>query len=110
MKTKTTKKAIYANYSKERCFSFGYCDIYYISRLFDNMLYTCGVYGWNADILQFNKFCLCTGYRPFGTDNKEIKTICKEVNERIKADNEYYKHTDSYIRELETRINAVLNK
>lgn len=110
MKTKTTKKAIYNNYSKERVFSFGYCDIYYIGRLFNNMLYTCGVYGWNADILQFDNFILCTGYRPFGVHNKEVGAICEEVNERIKADNEYYKHTDAYMRELETRINAVLNK
>ena len=110
MKTKTTKKAIYANYGKERCFSFGYCDIYHIEKLFDNMLYTCGVYGWNADILQFRNFALCTGYRPFGTSNKEVYAICKEVNEKIKADNEYYLHPENYINELETRINKVFLK
>lgn len=110
MKTKTTKKAVYQNYSKERVFSFGYCDIYYIGKLFDSMLYTCGVYGWNADILLFRNFCLCTGYRPFGTHNEEIEAICKEVNEKIKADNEYYLHPEKYINELETRINKVFFK
>ena len=110
MKTKTTKKAIYANYSKERVFHFGYCDIYHIGKLFDNMLYTCGVYGWNADILQFRKFCLCTGYRPFGTKNKEIEAICKEIDTKVKNDSQYYLHTEKYIDELETRINQVLNK
>lgn len=110
MKTKTTKKAIYANYSKERVFSFGYCDIYYIGKLFGNMLYTCGVYGWNADILQFRNFCLCTGYRPFGTNNKEVDAICEEVNAKVKADNQYYLHPEIYINEIETRINQVLNK
>lgn len=108
MKTKTTKKTVYENYGKERCFSFGYCSIYYIGQLFDSMLYTCGVYGWNADIYLFRNFCLCTGYRPFGTDNEEVERICKEVNEKIKADNKYYEHPQMYIDELEERINKVL--
>lgn len=110
MKTKTTKKAIYDNYGKDRTFSFGYCEIQFICRLFENKLYTCGVYGWNADILQFNNFVLCTGYRPFGTTNKEIQSICKEINEKVKNDNEYYLHLEIYINELEARINQVLNK
>lgn len=110
MKTRTTKKAIYENYGKERCFSFGYCDIYYIEKLFNNMLYTCGVYGWNSNILQFKNFVLCTGYRPFGTSNKEVDAICEEVNAKVKTDNEYYLHPEIYINELETRINQALNK
>lgn len=110
MKTKTTKKAIYENYGKERVFSFGYCGIYYIGKLFDNMLYTCGVYGWNADILQFRNFALCSGYRPFGTKNEEVEAICKEIDTKVKNDKEYYLHTETYINEIETRVNQVLNK
>ena len=110
MKTKTTKKAIYANYGKERVFYFGYCEIQYLSNCFNNKLYTCGVYGWNADILQFNNFALCTGYRPFGTKNKEIEAICKYIDMKVKNDNQYYLHPEKYINEIETRINEVLNK
>lgn len=110
MKTKTTKKSVYANYGKERVFSFGYCDIYYIDKLFENILYTCGVYGWNSDILQFKNFALCTGYRPFGTKNKEIQAICKEIDKKVKNDTQYYLHPEKYIQEIETRVNQVLNK
>lgn len=109
MKTRTTRKGVYQNYGKERTFCFGYCDIYYIQKLFDNVLYTCGVYGWNADILLFRNFCLCTGYRPFGVYNKEVESICEEINKKIKADNRYYEHPQIYIEELETRINSVLH-
>lgn len=110
MKTRTTKKSVYANYGKERVFSFGYCDIYYIGKLFENILYTCGVYGWNSDILQFKNFALCTGYRPFGTKNKEIQAICKEIDAKVKNDIQYYLHPEKYIQEIETRINQILNK
>lgn len=110
MKTKTTKKSVYENYSKERVFYFGYCDIQFLAKCFDDKLYTCGVYGWNADILQFRNFALCTGYRPFGTKNKEIEAICKEIDTKVKNDKEYYLHPEVYIKGLETRINQVLNK
>lgn len=110
MKTKTTKKAIYENYSKENVFYFGYCEIQFLANCFANKLYTCGVYGWNADILLFKNFVLCTGYRPFGTKNEEIQTICKEIDTKVKNDKEYYLHPEIYINEIETRINQVLNK
>lgn len=64
MKFKTTAKAVKANYD---CISVSYCGLQSILRATDPAAYTCGVYGWNADIypVGYGK-AIVTGYRPFG--------------------------------------------
>ena len=64
MKFKTTRKAIKANYGT--ILEVGYCDLCHLLRYRDADAYTCGVYGWNADIYDFGKVVIVTGYRPFG--------------------------------------------
>lgn len=65
MKVRVTAKFIKQN-SRPLC--FGYNDIYYILKNDWPRYYTCGTYGWNADIYDFDGFCIVTGYRPFGRD------------------------------------------
>lgn len=64
MKFKTTKKAVKDGYWK--CISVGYCDLQYLLQFKSPVAYTCGVYGWNADIYDFGNIAIVTGYRPFG--------------------------------------------
>ena len=48
----------------------GYCDLYHtLHECADRRdAHTEGVYGWNADIYEFNSFAIVTGYRPFGNE------------------------------------------
>lgn len=70
-----------------RCLSVGYCDLQDELSVLEPNGYTCGVYGWNADLydLPYN-FTIVTGYRPFGkvrlTLNGEEKKQIKEAKER----------------------------
>jgi len=64
MKNKTTKKAIMQNYD---CISVNYCALQTLLKYNNANYYTCGVYGWNADIYTFGHIAIVTGYRPFGT-------------------------------------------
>ena len=69
-----------------RCLYAGYCDLQEELSILEPNAYTCGVYGWNADLyeLPYN-FVIVTGYRPFGkarlTLNAEEKTKCKEIKQ-----------------------------
>ena len=63
MKYRTTRKDTLRWYD---CFRVGYCDLYYLLSASDSSAYTCGVYGWNADIYTFGNIAIVTGYRPFG--------------------------------------------
>ena len=66
MKYRTTAKAIRANYE---AVSLGYCEAQNLLRaVAEPEAYTCGVYGWNADIYRTTEpgKVIVTGYRPFG--------------------------------------------
>ena len=65
MKYRTTKKEVtYGYYYK---LSVGYCDLQHLLQWTEPEAYTCGTYGWNADIYGVGcNFCIVTGYRPFG--------------------------------------------
>ena len=44
-----------------------YCKAQNLTRFLDTIAYTCGVYGWSADIYDLGYgVALCTGYKPFG--------------------------------------------
>lgn len=85
MKYKTTKKAVLKNYD---CLSIGYCGLQYLLHFESPESYTCGVYGWNANIYNINGRAIVTGYRPFGKsvdyniirkyDDKAAKIIYKD--------------------------------
>lgn len=63
---KTTRKTVEAR--NATIISVGYCDLVYTLREAadhrDGHLE--GVYGWNADVFEFDTFAIVTGYRPFG--------------------------------------------
>lgn len=65
MKYKTTMRDVKANYST--IIKVGYCNLQHLLKYFNANAYTCGVYGWNADVYEIdNNTCIVTGYRPFG--------------------------------------------
>ena len=65
MKLKTTMKEVKQN---AICYCFGYGDIQTILYYDNAVAYTCGTYGWNADIYQtdYDNTVIVTGYRPWG--------------------------------------------
>ena len=69
MKVQTTAKYIKQNGTP---ITFNYCDIYNLMKDQEPAFYTCGLYGWNADIYDFGSFQIVTGYRPFGMDAHAI--------------------------------------
>ena len=65
MKYQTTKKAIMEHYP--RVISVGYCNLQTLLAYQTPVAYTCGTYGWNADVYDFGAGAvIVTGYRPFG--------------------------------------------
>lgn len=82
MKYKTTAKAVKDGYVK--VFSVGYCDVQTLMNYRNPVAYTCGVYGWNADIYELKpQIALVTGYRPFGEhiDYKIVEKYEKKAKE-----------------------------
>lgn len=81
MKYRTTQKAVKGNFSK--VFAVGYCGLSDLLRFEEPRAYTCGVYGWNADIYEFGGVAVATGYRPFGQDIPA--TIVRKYEEQARA-------------------------
>lgn len=83
MKYKTTAKAIREGYSK--IISIGYCAAQNLLAPFSPTAYTCGIYGWNFDLYEFNGVAICTGYRgmPRGAsyDYKRLEFFDKKAEE-----------------------------
>lgn len=81
MKFRTTRKAVKENFYK--VISVGYCALQNLLTYETPIAYTCGVYGWNADIYAFGNVAIVTGYRPFG-DDVDYK-LCKEYEKRAES-------------------------
>ena len=68
MKFKTTKREILNGYGL--VISIPYCGLQDLLKFYEPVAYTCGVYGWNADIYNapypFGGTAIVTGYRAFG--------------------------------------------
>ena len=60
----TKKKFIETWYDKK--IRIGYCNAQYLLHYQERKGYTCGVYGWNADIYDIDGVAIITGYRTFG--------------------------------------------
>lgn len=86
--------------------SVGYCDLWYLLKGLDRMGYTCGVYGWNADIYKIDNVAIVTGYRPFGNIQSDYK-LNKKYNEKARKIFE-----DNLLKwdVKTTKINKLLNK
>lgn len=75
-KIRVNKKDILNSY--KNIIPIGYCDAYYLLSDQNKKYYTCGVYGWNADIYEIdNSTCIVTGYRPFGNIKNDYKILQK---------------------------------
>lgn len=81
MKFKTTNKALKEGYGK--IVKVGYCDLQYLLNYHSPVAYTCGVYGWNANIYEVNGVAICTGYRPIGNIKPDYNLI-REYNQKAK--------------------------
>ncbi len=80
MKYKTTQKAIRNNYNT--IISLGYCVAQNLLNYESPTAYTCGTYGWNADIYDLeNGVVIVTGYRPFGNIRPSYDKV-KEYEDR----------------------------
>lgn len=87
-KFKTTKKTIMS--TNANVYKAGYCDLDQLFKYRDANAYTCGVYGWNADIYQIGNVVIVTGYRPFG---KLIDyELIRKYNELARAVNDKYQN------------------
>lgn len=65
MKFKTTRKEMLQRFKK--VIKVPYCKAQNLTRFLDPIAYTCGIYGWSADIYDLGHgVALCTGYKPFG--------------------------------------------
>ena len=73
MKFKTTNKAINSGYSK--VLRVGYGAMQGLLRHQEPIAYTCGVYGWNADLYSVNGLAICTGYRATGNIQIDYKLL-----------------------------------
>ena len=79
-KYKATKKEVMNRFN--RVYSVSYCHAQNLLNALNAEAYTCGVYGWNADIYNIGGgVAVCTGYRPFGiAENYEaIKQLDREA-------------------------------
>ncbi len=81
MKIKVTARQVKECFSN--VYNVSYCGIQYIEQYLPQLMYTCGIYGWNSDIYDCgNGYAISTGYRPCG--NKSIDyDISKKYNERF---------------------------
>ena len=81
MRFKTTMKEVKA--TSRIILKVGYCDLDTLLRYETPYAYTCGVYGWNADIYAVNGVTIVTGWRPFG-QNLDCDLV-DEFEERARA-------------------------
>lgn len=104
MRIKVNKKDVINSYDK--IISVGHCNMQYLLRGQDPMYYTCGYYGWNADIYVIDGVAICTGYRPFGSYKMDYKKV-KKLEEKAR------KIWDDYSLEYKTqckKVNKLLEK
>lgn len=84
MKIKTTKKSVMG--TNARVYEVSYCGLDFLLKYKTPIAYTCGVYGWNADIYSVGCVAITTGYRPFGKriDSDLIDKYKKLADEAFK--------------------------
>ena len=103
MKFKSTKGDIMANYPK--VIKIGYCDLQFLLKYESPITYTAGVYGWNADIYDFNGVAIVTGYRPFGNICPDRQIIEKYEKEAGNICHNYsYEEGHKALRELQKKF------
>ena len=87
-KAKVTERFIKQSFP--RVIEVGYCGLQNLLSCRDPQWYTCGVYGWNADIYMVDMdTVIVTGYRPFGKYNgnpasRKYEEFADEVNKSLR--------------------------
>ena len=81
-KTRVTAKWVRQNFTTIYSTSYAaFCDLQ--SALPDPTYYTCGVYGWNADVFILDTdTVVVAGYRPFGTVKVDTKQLAEILFKR----------------------------
>ena len=97
MKFQTTRKAVKEN--SRIILRVGYCDLQSLLYFKEAEAYTCGVYGWNADIHMFGNVTVVTGHRTFG--NYSNYDLVEEYEQKA------HKIATDYQADWETRKNEV---
>lgn len=118
MKTKTTQKQIKENFSN--ILAIGHVEYYHLLDKYKASYYTCGVYGWNADIIidYTTDTAIVTGYRTFGDRlNDKQLAIFEKYNDKarkLKELQKTYYYDDEKIKNnkkfLSTRLEIILDK
>jgi hypothetical protein len=79
MKYKTTNKQLKEGY--KNIITIGYCEAQNLLQYSEPIAYTCGIYGWNADVYQIDyKTAIVTGYRP--TEGLRNYKIVREYDQK----------------------------
>lgn len=86
MKTKVTAKFIRESF--RNVIEVGYCGLQGLLSCQNPCWYTCGLYGWNADIYMVDSdTVIVTGYRPFGKYNgNPLSSKYEKLAEKINTD------------------------
>ena len=83
MKERTTRKDV--NYFNDIVIQTGYGELQNLLARRASVLYTAGVYGWNADVYRAyfdgKAVAIVTGYRPFGSVRPSYQ-LCKFYDDR----------------------------
>lgn len=118
MKIKVTQKEIKKRYSN--ILAIGYAEYYHLLDKYKATFYTCGVYGWNADIIidYATDTAIVTGYRTFGDRlNDKQLTIFEKYNDKarkLKELQKTYYYDDEKIKNnkkfLSTRLEIIFDK
>lgn len=103
MKTQITQKAIKENYSE--IIKIGYADLSFLLSVNSPNYYTCGVYGWNADIYIIGGVVIVTGYRTFG-NIKPAYNIVKKYEQKAKK----IRYSNIDRKKQDIKITKLLNK
>jgi hypothetical protein len=110
MKFRTSKKDItnkYSGYYYQVC--IGYCDMQYLLNYENPIAYTCGTYGWNADIYDVSDIvgynvCIVTGYRPFGNIRLDYDKKHEYEKRAEQIVHDYKRDFEERKKELQTMI------
>lgn len=103
MKFRTTQKAIKENYSD--IIEVRYADLSDLLTYKAPIAYTCGVYGWNADVYDIDRVAIVTGYRPF-ENFKPAYEVIRQYNEKAKK----IRELNISLEELKKRLDDLITE
>ena len=111
MKYKTTKKAVQNNY--RNTIRLGAVELYYLLKFIEPVAYTSGVYGWNADVYDFDDVAIVTGYRAFGNISPDYDIVEKynQLGKEIyEEEHDPAKDWNEEREDQENRLNQLINQ